>query len=220
MYMMSIARNWIWTLVFMVYLLPCWGEPQVFIQKVHEEPKTPNEDPQDYIRISIDGIFYQCAMLDKWQPMPNISGAQFAAIPPSGSGVIGVRVEKRMNAEGKPHTALTQSLIDAELKRLKSDGSRYEGELPPLEESSTTYECQILRIEETHAWKCHYRFSLIGNELWTYICESPPSQLESALTVFGTLTGSFRKIEDGTTTPIARETHEPAPVQTPASNEL
>ncbi|MBI4023680.1 MAG: hypothetical protein HY360_01785 [Verrucomicrobia bacterium] len=169
---------------------------QVSIQKVHEEPKTVNEDPQDFVRMTIDGKGFRCALLGDWGLVGDTYGYDVAAIPPNGaSGLVAVRVETCVDNKGKPFTQLTKELLDAQIKRLKPEGTRCEGEPPALQDGMTTVEFDLLRVEETGSLKCHYRFSMVEDHLWTFVCQAPPAKYPPVFEKFCILSGTFSKEE-------------------------
>jgi len=170
---------------------------EVFVQKVHLEPKTPDEDPQDFVRIAIDGQFYRCAHLSDWLLSPNLYGWDFVAVHPQGNafGFVGCRVERCVDKEDKPFPHLTQELLDNQLRQLKPEGPRYEGNTPVIQEPVTSVEFEILRIEEKRVSKCRYRVSLVGDHIWIFCCEAAPRYFGPAYRTYGAFSGTFCKLE-------------------------
>jgi len=170
---------------------------EVSIQRIHEEPKGMEEDPQDYIRVTIDGRVYRCASLGNWGVLDNARGYDLVATPPNGiSGIVGVRVERCVDAKGKPFPHFTQELLDAQIKRMQPEGPRYENTIPPLQDSMTTVEFDVLCVEKAATWKCRYRLSLVGDQLWVFACEASPAHYEASLPTFGALSATFARASD------------------------
>jgi len=170
---------------------------EVFVQKVHLEPKTPDEDPQDFVRIVIDGQIYSCASLNDWLLSPNLYGWDFVAVHPKGSafGFVGCRVERCVDKEGKPFPYLTQELLDIQLKRLKPEGPRYDGNTPVIGNPVTSVEFELLQIEETRSSRCHYRISLVEDHLWIFGCEAAPRYFGPAYQTYGAFSGTFCRLK-------------------------
>jgi len=165
----------------------------VNIEKVHEEPARLGDDPQDYYKIFIDGVFYRCAPLPGLKVTSNLYGMQFVVLASSGdAGFAGVRVEPFLDANGKTPSEFTKEFIAAQLKQLAPDEYKYETPVSVNSISSTSLEVDFVRIEDQTVWKCHYALRIVEGKLWTFGLERS-SDKSDLLSAFHTLFGSFAK---------------------------
>jgi len=168
---------------------------EVSFQKFHQEPKTPEEDPQDFIRICINKEFFQCASLSEWGLLANYGSWDFAAVAPGGkSGVIGVRVERCVDKENKAYPNLTKELVETEFKKLTASWGRCEGRPPELKEPGSSLTMELTRIDGNQVQKCRYHLELRGDQLWTFGCEAAPTSFETVFKGFSVLLGTFSKL--------------------------
>lgn len=185
-------------LIFLILLQPVLiTASNVSIQRIHQEPKSLNEDPQDFVDIIINKHLYRTTSLGEWALSSNLYGFDFVAIPPEGiSGFVGVRIESCPVKDGKPVTVLTSEILEKQLNRLMPKGPRYDGKIPSTAESAVPIEFEVLRVEEVQSWKCRYRISISGKQLWVFACESNPNQYETVLKTFYTVAATFSYIEE------------------------
>jgi len=177
---------------FFVWFVASGLAVEVSIQRVEEQSHSSGEEPQHYIRISINKSVYRCAILDEWALMANVSNVHFAAFPPPGvSGMIGVRVEPCLDEGGEPLSHLTKELLDAQIKCLQPPEARFEATLPLLDEAATTVEVEFLRIEKSQAVKCRYLFRVVQGQLWTFVCEASPQDYPEIHRMYCVLSGTF-----------------------------
>ncbi len=183
------------SLCLLIFQSACLYGSDVYAEKIHKEPETLNEDPEDYLEMMIDKEIYRCGSIGDWILETNIYGLDVVMIPKGqNQGYVGFRLESCLDPFGKPYLGFTQQLFEAQLKRLKVEDPKDERKLPVLDGSSTTVEFELLRIEEVHIWKCRYLLKLVGDQLWTFVCESSPQLYSEAIEKFGVLSGTLSHI--------------------------
>ncbi len=188
-----LAQIAVLSITFQVFPLHAEG---VFVRKVSEKPKSLNDEAQESIRIGINDQLYQIASLGDWGLWANLHDFHFAASPPSPhDGLVGIRVDPYVDKDGKPLSEITQEILDSKLKLLMPEGPVYKGEVPTIKgpEKVTTVEFDVLRAGRS-IWKCHYRISIVENEIRTFACEAPPSDFPAAFQIFSTAAGTFSKL--------------------------
>jgi hypothetical protein len=169
-------------------ILPTWGA-DVSIERVSSRFKDPADEPQNYLKITIDGRDFRCGILGDWKMLTRYAKMDVAAVPPDGSpALVGFRIERCVNKEGKAWTGFTEELMTPLLKRFKPEGARYEGENPDLSESPRLVETSFTRVDDSGVWKCRYQFRLVDDFLWIIMCEAPTSSFDEACRQYLVLT--------------------------------
>jgi hypothetical protein len=182
------------TLALLTILTSSFAENNVFFQNVHKEPKTPYEDPEDFLQIKINDQSYRSSSLGEWKLVSNLYSMDMVALhPDSIPGHIGLRVET-LSEETQPlPTALSIELLDQYVLKLFPTGSNWDEVRKNLKDFKESVEFNLNRAENNGASQTHLKFILAKNEIWIMTCESTPQNYSQFEPIFSSFTGTFSK---------------------------
>jgi hypothetical protein len=182
------------TLTLLTLLTSAFGENHVFFQNIHKEPKTPYEDPEDFLQIKINDHSYRSSSLGEWKLISNLYSMDMVALhPDSIPGHIGLRVERLLQETHPLPTALNIELLDQYVLKLFPSGSNWDEVRKTLKNFQESVEFDLTRTENNGAFQTHLKFTLAKNEIWIMTCEATPQNYPQFEPIFSSFTGTFSK---------------------------
>lgn len=158
----------------------------------HEDKSS--EGSVEQFRYSIDGAAYQSAPLLDWTLVSNYSGMDFVAVSPKFStSFVGLKITPCVDAKGKPSTTISQESLPALTALFLDPQSRYEGDIPTIQEPVDRLEFDIKRFVGADSWQCHYRLKVVDDMVWIIASELSPEAASDGQLVYTTLEGTFGK---------------------------
>lgn len=195
------------SLILITLLSTVFAENNVFLQNVHTDPKTPYEDPEDFLKITINEKSYRSSSMKDWKLLPNLYSMDMVALhPESLPGYIGLRVETLSPGTQPIPTTLNLELLDQYVLKLFPIGSNWDEVRKTLKDFQESAEFHLTRTENNSTLQTHLKFTIAKNEIWIMVCESTPQNFSHFEPHFSSFAGTFGKDGDQKSEPISSET--------------